>query len=146
MQYNYKTEKLLLDGVDFGNIFSEKQSVVKEMTGFDFNLESIVKFLKMETGDFKTQIPLAIDIDNQIYSIYTKWKKGEGKQEPDEDDESMPQEQPMPSDEDNIEAIELMFDLLPDDDTQEAIELMIELLPEKEQAKMKKKLQKALKN
>ena len=34
-----------------------------------------------------------IDIDNQIFSIYSKWKKGQGKQESDKDDE----EQPIPT-------------------------------------------------
>jgi len=147
MQYNYKTEKLIQDGVDFEYLFADKQAVVKDMTGFEFDLASIVKFLKKETGDFTNQIPLAIDIDNQIYSIYSKWKRGQGKQDSVEDESMpMPQEQPMPTDEDNIEAIELMFDLLPDDNTQEAIELMIDLLPEKQQAAMLKKLKKALNN
>jgi hypothetical protein len=145
MQYNYKTEKLLQDGVDFSNLFSEKQKLVKDMTGFAFDLENIVNFLKKETDNFQKQTKLALDIDANIYQIYLKWSKGAGNQDADSDEDNE-QEQSMPTDADNIEAIELMFDLLPDDDTQEAIELMIELLPEKEQAKMKKKLQKALKN
>ena len=142
MQYNYKTEKLIKDGVDFSNLFSEKQKLVKDMTGFAFDLENIVNFLKKETNNFQNQTKLALDIDENIYQIYLKWSKGAGNQEEEEDDK---QEQSMPTDADNIEAIELMFDLLPDDDTQEAIEFTIDLLPKELQAKMLKKLEKALK-
>ena len=72
MQYNYKTQELVDKGVDFSKIYPEKQSVVKEMTGFDFNLESIVLFLKKETDNYKIQTPLALDLDKHIYNIYLK--------------------------------------------------------------------------
>ena len=144
MQYNYKTEKLIQDGVDFKNIYPEKQSVVKEMTGFEFDLENIVNYLKMQTADFKSQIPLAIDIDNAIYSIYMKSLESSGKKV-----ESVPV--PVPSeteitDEMNIEAIDFMIELLPDlegkmkKETIEAIEFINELLPDNKVVKIPKKL------
>ena len=82
MQFNYKTQELLEKGVDFGLIYPMKQTVVKEMTGFDFDLGGIVSFLKKETNSFQEQIPLALDIDRQIFSIYTKWSVEEGKEVP----------------------------------------------------------------
>ena len=76
MQYNYKTHKLLDEGVNFGNVYSDKQDIVKEMTGFDFNLSNIVSFLKKETDNFTKTIDLALDLDRHIYAIYLKWVKG----------------------------------------------------------------------
>lgn len=76
MQYSYKTHKLLDEGVNFGNVYSDKQEIVKEMTGFDFNLSNIVSFLKKETDNFTKTIDLALDLDRHIYAIYLKWVKG----------------------------------------------------------------------
>jgi hypothetical protein len=93
MQYSYKTHQLLDSGVDFAKIYPKKQDVVKEMTGFDFNLANIVTFLKSETDDFTKQIPLALDLDKHIYAVYNEWvskgeqKGGEQKIEEKKDDE-----------------------------------------------------------
>ena len=76
MQYSYKTHKLLDEGINFGNVYSDKQEIVKEMTGFDFNLSNIVSFLKKETDNFTKTIDLALDLDRHIYAIYLKWAKG----------------------------------------------------------------------
>jgi hypothetical protein len=73
MQYSYKTHKLLDEGVNFGKVYSDKQDVVKEMTGFDFNLSNIVSFLKKETDNFTKTVELALDLDRHIYAIYLKW-------------------------------------------------------------------------
>jgi hypothetical protein len=74
MQYNFKTQELQDKGVNFASIFPEKQSAVKEMTGFDFDLSNIVLFLKKETDNFsKTDNPLASELDKYIYSIYLKY-------------------------------------------------------------------------
>ena len=73
MQYNFKTQELQDKGVNFASIFPEKQSAVKEMTGFDFDLSNIVLFLKKETDNYqKTDNPLASELDKYIYSIYLK--------------------------------------------------------------------------
>ena len=67
MQSNtYKIAALLDKGVDFSSIFPEKQNVVKEMTGFNFDLANIVNFIKKETKDFTEQNPLALDVDKHI--------------------------------------------------------------------------------
>lgn len=72
MQYNYKTQELVDKGVDFSTIYPEKQTAVKEMTGFDFNLSNIVSFLKKETDNYQKQLPLALELDKHIYAIYLK--------------------------------------------------------------------------
>lgn len=73
MRYNYKTHKLMDEGVNFNSIYPEKQEVVKQMTGVDFTLPQIVLFLKKQTDNFEKQMPLATDLDNAIYSVYLKW-------------------------------------------------------------------------
>lgn len=75
---NYKTLELADKGVDFSTIFPEKQVIVKEMTGMDFSLPQIVSFLRKQTNNGAEQIPLALDIDKHIYSIYLKSGAKEG--------------------------------------------------------------------
>ena len=77
MQYNYKTQSLIAEGVDFSKVYSDKQEVVKEMTGFDFNLSNIVSFMKKETDNFSKKIELALDLDRHINAIYLKWLSSE---------------------------------------------------------------------
>lgn len=84
MQQKYKVQELINQGVDFASIFPENQGIVKEMTGFDFNLVDIVDFVKTQTNNFTKSIPLAEDIDSQIYMIYQKYISGKG-EESDED-------------------------------------------------------------
>ena len=147
MAYSYKTKELLDSKVNFAAIYFDKQERVKEMTGFDFNLADIVRYLKSETDNFQTPIELAMEIDKAIYGVYNKWVRETGEKQPAPTPAPTPTtEESTPSEDDTIEAIELMFELLPDADTQEAIELMIELLDGKKQAAMMKKLKKALNN
>ena len=140
--YSYKTKELLDSKVNFASIYFDKQERIKEMTGFDFSLADIVRYIKSETENFQNYIELAVEIDKAIYGIYNNWVRETGQKEA----EPTPAPAAEPSEDDTIEAIELMFELLPDDDTQEAIELMIELLDEKKQATMMRKLKKALNN
>ena len=79
MQYNYQTQGLLDKGVNFATIYPEKQGVVKEMTGFDFDLATIVNFLQKETDNFTIVLPLALEIDKNIVSIYNKYQVSQGK-------------------------------------------------------------------
>ncbi|MEI7960776.1 MAG: hypothetical protein WCI04_00410 [archaeon] len=73
MRYDYKTQELIDKGVNFNSIYPEKQEVVKQMTGVDFNFAQIVTFLKSQTDNFQKQTPLALDLDRHIYSVYLKW-------------------------------------------------------------------------
>lgn len=91
MTYNYKTKQLLDTGVNFAAIYMDKQARVKEMTGFDFSLPDIVRFLQTETNNFQNSIELAIEIDNAIYGIYNKWYRETSK--PQEEPEQPKQEQ-----------------------------------------------------
>ena len=82
MRYNYKTHKLIDEGVNFNAIYPEKQEVVKQMTGVDFSLPQIVVFLKKQTDNFEKQMPLATDLDNAIYSVYLKWSGDKSSEAP----------------------------------------------------------------
>ena len=73
MRYDYKTQELIDKGINFNSIYPEKQEVVKQMTGVDFNFAQIVTFLKSQTDNFQKQTPLALDLDRHIYSVYLKW-------------------------------------------------------------------------
>jgi hypothetical protein len=140
MQYSYKTHKLLDEGVNFGKVYSDKQEVVKEMTGFDFNLSNIVSFLKKETDNFtKTNIELALDLDRHIYTIYLKWVKEGSQSTPRQTPIETPIDAPIDAvDEnaENIEAIALLEELASiqkgkeKKETLEAIGFMKELLNE----------------
>ena len=90
----YQTQRLMESGVDFNLVYSEKQSVIRDMTGFDFNLQGIVAFLKAQTDNFQKQDPLALDIDRNIKAIYDKWAS---KGEPTETPKEVPTETPMPN-------------------------------------------------
>lgn len=96
MQYNYQTHQLLDKGVNFATIYPEKQGVVKEMTGFDFDLVNIVSFLKKETDNFTILLPLALEIDKNIVSIYNKYQVSQGKKAEEPKAEPKPEPTPEP--------------------------------------------------
>lgn len=97
MQYNFKTQELTSKGIDFNAIYPDKQDAVKQMTGYDFNLSSIVSFLKKETNDFEKQTPLALDIDKHIYSVYLKWQQSSDKPSEEKTDEGQKASAPVES-------------------------------------------------
>ena len=80
--YSYKTKELLDSKVNFAAIYFDKQERIKEMTGFDFNLADIVRFVKSETDNFQNQIELAMEIDKAIYGIYNNWIRETGEKQP----------------------------------------------------------------
>jgi hypothetical protein len=93
MSQIYKTQALMEQGVDFSSIYKDKQSVVKEMLGFDFDVSEIVDFLQAETGNFSKQSDLALDLDKNIYMLYTSWieKEKAGKEEEEEEESTTPE-------------------------------------------------------
>jgi len=136
MQQNnvYQTQRLMESGVDFNLVYSEKQSVIRDMTGFDFNLQSIVAFLKAQTDNFQKQIPLALDIDKNIKAIYDKWAS---KGEPTETPTEVPSETPTSSSkkQDLADRLELLNEMLSEatnkskkSDLKDRIELIEEMV------------------
>jgi hypothetical protein len=114
MAYSYKTKELLDSNVNFAAIYDEKQDKVKEMTGFDFNLDDIVRFLKSETDNFQNPIELAKEIDTAIFNIYTNWMKEKGKKqtEPASTPKPAPSapSEPTPSDNANVKKLKAEID------------------------------------
>jgi hypothetical protein len=98
--YSYKTKELLDSKVNFAAIYFDKQERIKEMTGFDFNLADIVRFVKSETDNFQNQIELAMEIDKAIYGIYNNWIRETGEKQP------APTPTPAPAQEQSSEAAE----------------------------------------
>ena len=118
----YKIQPLVESGYDFAALFPEKQDAVRQSTGLEFYLDSIVKFLQKQTNNFTIDNPIAHDLDNAIYNLVQK--------------AGVPMAEPMaePTEEEKrqsyIEAIELL-EMLGDDadeSAKEAIEILKSLL------------------
>ena len=82
----YKIQPLVESGYDFSGVFPEKQQTVRSLTGLDFNLTDIVKFLQKQTNNFSIENPIAHDLDSAIFDLV---KKNDAKSEP-------PEEAPAP--------------------------------------------------
>jgi hypothetical protein len=128
----YKIKQLVEEGYDFKKLYPEKQEAVRQQTGLDFYLESIVMFLQKQTNNFTIDNPIAHDLDNAIYGIVQKYGKENGKEPM---PMPLPKEEPMPlpqelSEEEKrqelLDAIELLEMLGDDADEQskEALEIL----------------------
>ena len=120
----YKIKQLVEEGYDFKKLYPEKQEAVRQQTGLDFYLESIVMFLQKQTNNFTIDNPIAHDLDNAIYGIVQKYGKENGK-------EPMPMPLPQELSEEEkrqelLDAIELLEMLGDDADEQskEALEIL----------------------
>lgn len=120
----YKIKQLVEEGYDFKKLYPEKQEAVRQQTGLDFYLESIVMFLQKQTNNFTIDNPIAHDLDNAIYGIVEKYAKENGK-------EPIPMPLPQELSEEEkrqelLDAIELLEMLGDDADEQskEALEIL----------------------
>jgi len=84
----YLIKKYVDQGFDFSTLYPEKQEQIRQTTGYDFDLPSIVKFLQKQTNNFTIDNSIAHDLDQAIYKIIEKQMKGSMP-------ESMPMAQPM---------------------------------------------------
>lgn len=75
----YRIPELNAMGVDFNEVYSDKQEAVKTATGMDFTLYDIVQLLREETKDFSVSNRVAEDIDNAIYNLTIKYLTETGK-------------------------------------------------------------------
>jgi hypothetical protein len=128
----YKIQPLVESGYDFAALFPEKQDAVRQSTGLEFYLDSIVKFLQKQTNNFTIDNPIAHDLDNAIYNLVQKAGVPMAEPMP----APMPMAEPMaePTEEEKrqsyIEAIELL-EMLGDDadeSAKEAIDILKSLL------------------
>lgn len=76
-QPKYKIQPLVEKGFDFRTIFPDKQNIVKEMSGYDFSIPEIVKFIQVQTNNFQEDNLVAFDLDDTIYKLYVKSTGGE---------------------------------------------------------------------
>ena len=68
----YKIQPLVESGYDFATLYPEKQEAVRESSGLDFYLDSIVKFMQKQTNNFTVDNAVAHDLDNAIYNLVQK--------------------------------------------------------------------------
>jgi hypothetical protein len=132
----YKIKQMVDEGFDFKKIYPEKQEAVRQQTGLDFYLETIVMFLQKQTNNFTIDNPIAHDLDNAIYGIVEKYEKerGEIPKEPETPKEEIPIPEIEKSEEEQraelMEAIELLEMLgdEADDEAKEALEILKTLI------------------
>lgn len=68
----YKIQPLVESGYNFATLYPEKQEAVRESSGLDFYLDSIVKFMQKQTNNFTVDNAVAHDLDNAIYNLVQK--------------------------------------------------------------------------
>lgn len=123
----YKIQPLVESNYDFASVFADKQRLVREATGVDFDLASIATFLQKQTNNFTIDNPIAHDLDNAIYDAVEKYKAETGQNDIDDKIELPPVEQ---TEEEKraeilqaIELLELIGDDL-DDEGKQALEIL----------------------
>ncbi len=92
MQQNkYKTKLLVDKGFDFSKLYQEKQLAVRQMLGFDFDINDIVNFIRAQTKNFETDNLAALDLDAEIYAMYERYTKQSGQSTPSSSTQEQPQ-------------------------------------------------------
>lgn len=92
MQQNkYKTKLLVDKGFDFSKLYQEKQLAVRQMLGFDFDINDIVNFIRAQTKNFETDNLAALDLDAEIYAMYERYAKQNGEPTPSSSTQEQPQ-------------------------------------------------------
>lgn len=125
--YSYKTKELLDSKVNFAAIYFDKQERIKEMTGFDFSLADIARYIKSETENFQNYIELAVEIDKAIYGIYNNWIRETGQKD------AEPTPAPAPSSETESEVVKQYRKEI------EEVQFLLDLETDKKQIKAYKK-------
>lgn len=123
----YKIQPLVESGYDFAAMYAEKQEVVRNATGLEFNLSDIVKFLQRQTNNFTLDNNVAHDLDNAIYETYLKFEKSRTPEIEEVEEDEIPTPKVEKTEEEErqelIEAIELL-EMLGDDADEEAKEAL----------------------
>ena len=97
----YKIEPLLSSGFNFNEVFPDKQEALKSFGGYNFGLQEIAQLLRKQTDNFKSSIPVALDIDKYLYEAYEKFISGKKPKE-----EPAPAPAPAMTVEEEIKSIE----------------------------------------
>jgi hypothetical protein len=127
----YKIKQLVEEGYDFKKLYPEKQEAVRQQTGLDFYLESIVMFLQKQTNNFTIDNPIAHDLDNAIYGIVQKYGKENGKEPM---PMPLPKEEPMPlpqEEQSEAELIESFLYYKLDEEDKIVVDSMVFILDDK---------------
>lgn len=127
----YKIQPLVESNYDFASVFADKQRLVREATGLDFDLASIVTFLQKQTNNFTIENKVAHDLDDAIYDNVQRYKESIGDtDEPDEIPVPVPVPAPEQTEEEKMAEIKEAIELLEllgddaDDEAKEALEIL----------------------
>ena len=125
----YVIEPLVKSGFNFNALFPERQSEVRQQTGLDFDLASIVKFLQKQTNNFTIDNPVAKDLDTAIYKLVQKSEEKPEATKAPEEQPAIPTKTEEEKTVEILEAVELLYPLYEEgnEEIRSAYELMKEL-------------------
>ena len=78
----YQLAPLVKENFDFSKLYPAQQAEVQKSLSVAFNLSEVVNYVQKATNNFRVENQIAMDVDNEIYSIYKKYMQDEGKAEP----------------------------------------------------------------
>lgn len=115
----YKIKPLVDSNYNFADVFADKQIAVRQATGLEFDLASIVTYLQKQTNNFTIENAVAHDLDSAIFDAVQKYQEEVGAPEI----EVPNPEQEMQDIREAIELLELLGDDA-DDESKEALQVL----------------------
>jgi hypothetical protein len=73
-QYKYYTQVFIKEGVDFNEIFADKQKAVAGKQNIAFSLPDVVQFIKTQSLDFSKQDQYLIDLDMAVMRLIAQYR------------------------------------------------------------------------
>ena len=92
----YATETFIKEGVDFSAVFPSRQDTLKSMN-YDFGLNEISNFIRIQSDNFKLEKPELSDMDAQVSMIVERFKEEEGIGVPKAKKMRQPKPEPAPA-------------------------------------------------
>jgi hypothetical protein len=98
----YKSKKYFDEGLNFADVFPEKQEVLKTTQNFDFYFQEVADFIKINSQDFSVSQAELEAIDKQIEKVVDLWQN---KSQP--TPKSAPEPEPAPEEDEEPTAEEM---------------------------------------
>jgi hypothetical protein len=89
----YKSKKYFDEGLNFADVFPEKQEILKTTQNFDFYFQEVADFIKINSQDFSVSQAELEAIDKQIEKVVDLWQD---KSQPTPTPKSAPEPEPAP--------------------------------------------------
>lgn len=89
----YKSKKYFEEGLNFADVFPEKQEVLKTTQNFDFDLQEVADFIRINSQDYSVSQPELEAVDKQVEIVVDLWQN---KSQPTPTPKSAPKPKPEP--------------------------------------------------